>query len=145
MNWNLYLRDFFSVIDRLDSRNFAAAFSESGSFRFANFPPAVGRPGIAAVADSVFDHLLGIEHRVVGFGTSTPSDAIPHLYVEGIVVYHRKDDVKIELPFACAFEFASNSVPGDRPLIERYRSYIDAAPLYAPAEVNGTRAHAVSP
>ncbi|MBC7692551.1 MAG: hypothetical protein H7222_12370 [Methylotenera sp.] len=127
MNWNTYLGEFYDVIDTMNAHSFAERFSESGSFKFANHPPAVGRTAIAQVAQGVFEQLEAIGHQVTNTGLNSDS----HLFVEGMVIYSRKDGKKIELPFACVFEFTAESLKLKRPLIENYRSYVDATPLFS--------------
>lgn len=115
-----FLKDFFSVIDSMQAREFAARFTEDGRFYFANNAPACGHGEIAALAQGVFDQLKGIRHELVDWAVASSGKCL----FEGRVTYLRKDGREIVLPFACAMLRDAEG------RVKEYRSFVDVAPLF---------------
>ncbi|MBC7806099.1 MAG: nuclear transport factor 2 family protein [Akkermansiaceae bacterium] len=114
-----WITEMFAAIDRMDSRGYASYFTEDATWHFANSAPMYGHAEIRDGADRVFALLNGIGHEVRRAWTTADS-----AIVEGVVHYTRKDNTVISLPFASFYELRGEKIAA-------YRSYIDAAPLFA--------------
>ena len=119
-----WIADFFASIDRMDGEAFAAYFSSSGHFRFANHPPLEGRDAIAGGAQGIFGLLSGIRHDIVNHW-----QADGNVLVEGLVHYHRAaDDRHMAYPFFSVFDFTE----GPMSPVQSYRVFIDSHELFLP-------------
>lgn len=116
------LQNFFAAIDRMDADAFAAHFDQStGSFRFANHPPLIGRDAILQGCGGIFSLLTRIQHELIAHWLADDD-----LLVEGVVHYQRADGFELSVPFMSIFEFAVES-PG---LIHSYRVFVDSHELF---------------
>ena len=117
----IWLKNFFSCIDEMNSEAFGRFFADSSQFVFANFPAATGSTEIAGIAQSVFARLKKIEHALL-----SSWEAEDHLFVEGRVKYFLKDsDKTLEVPFFSLFEFENLA----EKKIRSYRVFIDSSEL----------------
>lgn len=112
------LMAMFAAIDAKDALAFSEFLTESAEFRFGSSPTVAGREQIREAVAGFFTTIAALVHEVdliVGEGE--------HLLCEGQVTYTRHDGSTITLPFADSFVMNVNG-------IDRYRIYIDIAPLY---------------
>lgn len=114
-----WIIEMFAAIDRMDAAAFSSYFTENATWHFANSAPMRGHAEIREGANRVFALLNGIGHEVRRTWTAADS-----AIVEGIVHYTRKDNSVISLPFASFYDLRGGKIAA-------YRSYIDAAPLFA--------------
>lgn len=115
-NWSASL---FAVIDAKDTRGFLAFLADNAEFRFANAPPAVGKAAIGAAVDNFFAAIRSSRHDITRSWTQPD-----HYICQGTVTYTRHDGKEVTVPFA--------NILGMRDgLIDDYRIYIDATPLFA--------------
>ena len=112
------VEELFAAIDAKDAQAFSEFLTESAEFRFGSSPIVQGRERIRDAVDGFFASIAALKHDldlVLGDGK--------HLLCEGHVTYTRHDGSRITLPFADSFVVNTDG-------IERYRIYIDIAPLY---------------
>ncbi|MEO5666943.1 MAG: nuclear transport factor 2 family protein [Bdellovibrionota bacterium] len=115
----IFLDRFFGTIDAFKSLEFSEFFAEDAEWVFANASPLIGRAMIASNAQTIFDQLGGIRHRLVNHWVIAQT-----LFTEGEVTYLRKEGKELKLPFFTVSDFNSSG------LIASYRTYIDPSPLY---------------
>ena len=113
------INDLFAAIDARDTPSFMQFLGEDATFQFGSAEPAQGHAAIAAAVDGFFASIAGVSHNI----DKTLSDAST-IVCEGKVTYVRHDGSNVTLPFANVFDVADD-------LIDKYKIYIDIAPLYA--------------
>ncbi len=119
MNHTDWSTSLFASIDAKDTPRFLSFLAENAEFRFANAPPAVGKAAIGAAVDNFFAAIRGSRHDIAR-SWMQPG----HYICQGTVTYTRHDGREVTVPFA--------NVLGMRDgLIDDYRIYIDATPLFA--------------
>lgn len=121
---DLWLKELFASIDRMDAKAYADFFTDDASFQMANQPPAVGKIAISGMAQFVFDQLQALRHDIVKTWVLENE-----ILVEGRVFYHTKDSRQIDFPFFSVFELAREA---NGRLIRAYRAFIDAHELFQP-------------
>ena len=119
---DLWLKELFASIDRMDAKAYANFFTDAASFQMANQPPAVGRLAIAGMAQFVFDRLLALRHEIIKTWVFENE-----ILVEGRVFYRTQDSRQLDFPFFSVFELAREA---NGRLIRAYRAYIDAHELF---------------
>ena len=125
-----YVADLFHAVDALNATAFAERFTEDGTFRFGNNPPAVGRRQIAESVAGFFSMIGGLKHAIVGVWSGTwEGGAVTS--VETTVTYRRKDaTVTDALPVTSTLRMR-----GD--LIADFRVFADISPVFAPESAVG--------
>jgi ketosteroid isomerase-like protein len=120
-----WVLDLFRAVDAMDAATLAKAFTEDGTFRFGNNPPAVGREQIEQNASGFFAMIGGLSHEITGVwsGTWAGGDVKS---VEAEVTYTRQDGTRTQ-PVPCV---STMRLEGDQ--IKDYRIFIDVAPVFAP-------------
>ncbi len=119
MNPSEWTTALFASIDAKDTPRFLTFLADDAEFRFANAPAAVGKAAIAATVDNFFAAIRASRHDIVRSWTQPE-----HFICQGTVTYTRHDGSQLTLPFA--------NILGTRDgLIDDYRIYIDATPLFA--------------
>ena len=113
------LRALFESIDRADAEGFSRFLSEDASFRFGSAPAVAGRAAIVTAVGEFFSTISACRHELAN--TIARGDT---LVCEGTVTYTRHDNSTVTLPFVDIFEISNG-------LIDEYKIYIDAGPLYA--------------
>lgn len=108
----------FAGIDAKDHQLFGTFLTDDAQFRFANFPPIVGKDAIVAFLEGWFQSIAAIKHSNlnVRYGDG-------FALTEGIVTYTRHSGSTLEVPFANVF----NLVDGK---IKDYLIYVDNSTLY---------------
>lgn len=119
---DLWLKELFASIDRMDAKAYADFFTDDASFQMANQPPAVGRLAISGMAQFVFDRLLSLRHDIVKTWILENE-----ILVEGRVFYHTKDSRQLDFPFFSVFELSGEP---NQKQIRSYRAFIDAHELF---------------
>jgi hypothetical protein len=117
-----WLTAMYAAIDALDAKRFASFFAETGSFKFGNGAPAVGRDGVEQYTNGFYTVIAGIRHELVA---AWPADEGRTWLAEGVVTYTRKDASKVSVPFFTVSELDTAG------LLVSYRVYADIAPLFA--------------
>ena len=115
-----WAHSLFRAIDARDAKRFVEFVADDGSFRYANFPPAVGKPAVEAAVAGFFGSIAAIGHRIDDVW-SVPG----HIVCRGTVTYTRLDGREVSMPFCNVLALA-----GER--VTEYRVYVDPAPLTAP-------------
>jgi hypothetical protein len=108
----------FKSIDDMDAARFAEFITPDGTFRFGNNPPAVGRAQITTAVGGFFGALGGLAHTIHGVWS-----ADGRVFVQGEVVYTRKDGTSVTLPFFDLFEM-------DGEAIRTFLVYADVTPIW---------------
>ena len=115
-NWTDAL---FISIDAKDTPRFLTFLTDDAEFIFGNAPPAAGKPAIGAAVAGFFGTIRASRHDVAHTWIQPG-----HVICQGNVTYTRHDGSNITLPFV--------NILGMRDgLIDDYRIYIDATPLFA--------------
>ncbi len=111
----------FNGIDVKDHNLFGTFLTDDAQFRFANFPPIVGKENIVTFLESWFQSIAAIKHSdlVVRSGEG-------FVLTEGTVTYTRHSGSTLSVPFANVF----NMVDGK---IKDYLIYVDNSTLYTEA------------
>lgn len=109
----------FASIDAMDTESFIDFIAEDCTFCFGSSPPVTGRTAIRAAVNDFFSMLTGLRHDL--HRTMAGESGIAY---EGEVTYTRHDGSKIGVPFCNVFEIEERK-------INKYRIYIDLAPLFA--------------
>jgi limonene-1,2-epoxide hydrolase len=108
------LYEAFNAVEAMD------LFAPDGSYRFGNFPPAVGSEQIrAAAASSHLDFIKSAKFNItelLEFGNV--------VVCEMEIEYVKTDDSILKLPCTDVFRFENG-------LIKDMRIYMDATPLFA--------------
>lgn len=117
-------------VDRKSAAEFAAAFVEDGSLRFANKPVIQGRAAIEAAITDFFTSFVALRHQARGAFLTEDT-----LILEAVVTYTRHDGQEVTIPAVTIFHLAG-AQPNDpqRPLADDCRIYVDLTPLYAPGQ-----------
>jgi hypothetical protein len=116
--------DIFKIIDSMNAAAFAHAFTENGTFRFGNQPPVTGRPQIEQHLTGFFAMIGGLRHEITGVWSGRWEGGEVKS-VETAVRYTRKDGTLTEvLPAMSTLRLRGG-------LIEDYRIFVDASPLFA--------------
>ena len=61
-----WIADYFTMVDRLDPEELATWYTEDGSFRFTNQPPAQGKAAIIAALQQFYGLLQSMHHEETG-------------------------------------------------------------------------------
>ena len=117
-----WLPDLFDSIDGRDAARFTGFLTEDARFRFGNQAPVEGRAAIQAAVAGFFDAIAACRHEIHN-AWSLPG----HVVVQGEVHYLRLDGRAVSVPFA-------NVLGLDGARIRDYLIYVDATPLFAPAQ-----------
>jgi hypothetical protein len=111
----------FDSIDAMDTSRFLSFLTDDGDFTFGNMAVATGHAAIRVAVDGFFASIQESRHEILNAWT------VPgHVICRGKVVYTRHDRSQLTLPFANIFGMREK-------LINDYRIYIDATPLFAPS------------
>lgn len=119
MNSTAWTTALFTSIDAKDTPRFLTFLADDAAFQFANAPAAVGKPAISAAVDGFFGMIRASRHDIARTWAQPE-----HVICQGSVTYTRLDGGTITLPFA-------NILGMRNGLIDDYRIYIDATPLFA--------------
>jgi hypothetical protein len=132
-----YVADLFDAVDALDAAAFAERFTEDGTFRFGNAPPAAGRKHIEESVAGFFSAIGGLKHQIVGVWSGAWEGGAV-ISVETTVTYRRKDaTVTDPIPANSTLRMR-----GDR--IADFRVFADISPLFATAGVGAGEAEATA-
>lgn len=116
--------DLFRAIDSMDAPMVAQAFAETGTFRFGNSEPAVGREQVEQSASGFFSMIGGLSHEITGVWSGSWEGGEVKS-VEAEVTYTRKDGTRTQaLPVTSTIR-----MDGDR--IKDFRIFMDVSPLFA--------------
>jgi limonene-1,2-epoxide hydrolase len=114
------VRELLKVFETMDSGNAMKYFSADASYRFGNYPPAVGIDQIRQAATS--SHMSAIKKAI--FDVKEILEFGDVVVCELDISYVRNDDSSVTLPCMDYFRF-------EHGLIKDMRIYMDANPLFA--------------
>lgn len=117
-----WMSGLLACVDAQDTPGFLTYLADDASFRFANYPAAIGREAVGAAVSGFFTSIKGLRHELQR-AWAPPGHAI----CEGIVTYTRHDGSTLTAPFVNVFTMRNG-------LVADYRIYVDASALYAPAQ-----------
>jgi limonene-1,2-epoxide hydrolase len=115
-----WVAHLLASVDARDTARFLGFLTPLARFRFANMPVAHGQAEVRAAVDGFFAAIDSCRHSI-----RLVLESPGHLVCEGEVTYRRHDGGVVTLPFVNVFDMNGE-------LIDDYRIYIDAAPLFAP-------------
>ena len=115
------LAEVFQSFDAQDVGKLAEFMTEDVQLRLGNAPLISGRTAFVEAVRGFLDSVAGVHHEIL------------HVYADGDVAvvefdvhYTRRDGRSVVLPCCNVFRLRDG-------LISEYRSYMDAAPVYAEA------------
>jgi ketosteroid isomerase-like protein len=115
------LAEVFQSFDAQDVGKLAEFMTEDVQLRLGNAPLISGRTAFVDAVRGFLDSVAGVHHEIL------------HVYADGEVAvvefdvhYTRRDGRSVVLPCCNVFRMRDG-------LISEYRSYMDAAPVYAEA------------
>ena len=112
-----WMADYFTMVDRLDPDELVAWYTDDGSFRFANQPPAKGKAAIAAALRQFYGTIRSMHHEKTGSWVDDHSGAW-----EAVAHFETKDGRKVSLPAVSTMRLRDG-------LIYDFRFVMDASPL----------------
>lgn len=112
-----WLGDYFTMVDRLDPDELVTWYTEDGSFRFANQPPAKGTSAIAAALKQFYGLIVSMHHEKTGCWADATSGAW-----EAIAHFETKDGRTLALPAVSTLRLRDG-------LVEEFRFVMDASPI----------------
>lgn len=119
-----WVSHLFASIDAMDADAFVAHFADDAVFRFGNGEPAQGRAAVREALAGFFGAIGGLHHVVTGVWRGEWERG-PVLSVETAVTYTRADGSQTPtLP-------ATSTLRLEDGVIQDYRIFVDAAPLFA--------------
>jgi ketosteroid isomerase-like protein len=113
------LRKVFATFDAKDVSTLAGFMTDDVAFRLGNAEVIRGRPAFVDAVNAFLSSIAGVRHEILT--VYTDDDAA---IVEFDVHYTRHDGGVVTVPCCNVFRLRDG-------LIAEYRSYIDAAPVYA--------------
>lgn len=116
-----WVRTVYDDADRLDAAAYSKHFAPTASFSLANNPPMTGPGEIEAGLKGFFGTIAGMRHTFTHRYTEGQVEVM-----EADVTYTRLDGSTVTVPGAAVIE-------RDGDTIVAMRSYVDIAPLFAPA------------
>ena len=128
------IKDLIALFEKMDVETALTYFTEDGLYRFGNYPPAIGKAAIRqATTASHLDQIKGISFDIKAMWEN--ADAV---ICEMDVNYIRNDNTVLTLPCTDIFRMEGE-------LIREMLVYMDASPLFAPAEQTQTQAPVSTP
>jgi ketosteroid isomerase-like protein len=109
----------FATFDARDVSGLAALVTDDVRLRLGNAAPVRGKPAFVEAVDAFVASVGGFRHEVLNVWSD--GDA---LIAEFDVHYTRLDGGEVTVPCCNVFQLRDG-------LVAEYRSYIDAAPVYA--------------
>ena len=113
------LREVFASFDAQDVPTLAAFMTDDVQLRLGNAPLVQGKGAFIEAVNSFLDSVAGVHHEILRVYTDGEVAV-----VEFDVHYTRHDGRSVVLPCCNVFRMRDG-------LISEYRSYMDAAPVYA--------------
>jgi len=109
----------FAAADQLNLDEWIVYFTKEAQFRFGNTAPVAGHDKIRQVMAQFFSTIQTMHHEFVGM---YEQDNV--VIAEAEVTFTRLDNKVVQIPAVTVFR-----MQGD--LVEDFRLYMDAAPIYA--------------
>ncbi len=116
-----WIADYFTMVDRLNPEELVTWYTEDGSFRFANQPPAQGKNAMIAALKQFYSLVKSMHHEKTGCWTDDHSGAW-----EAIAHFETNDGRKVSLPAVSTLRVRDG-------LICEFRFVMDASPITQPA------------
>lgn len=114
-----WIRDYFAEVDRRDADGLLRWYAESASFRFANQPPAQGKPAIRELLSGFYATIATMQHAPLGIWADEDSGVF-----EAEVRFGMPDGRELRLPAVSVLRVRDRRV-------HDFRFVMDASPLQA--------------
>ena len=112
-----WIADYFAMADRLDPDELVTWYAEGAIFRFANQPPANGKPAIVSALKQFYDLIVSMRHQKTGCWIDASSGAW-----EAIARFQTRDGRDVALPAVSTLRLRDG-------LIGEFHVLMDATPL----------------
>lgn len=112
-----WITDYFAMVDTLDPDELVRWYTDDGAFRFANQPPADGKPAIVAALKQFYGLITSMRHEKTGCW----SDADGGVF-EAIAHFETKDGRKVAIPAVSTLRMKDGK-------IHRFLFVMDATPV----------------
>ncbi len=112
-----WIRGYFAMVDTMDPDELVRWYTEDGSFRFANQPPAQGKAAIKEALTQFYGLITSMRHEHTGDWSDADSGAW-----EAIAHFETKDGRKLALPAVSTLRLRDG-------LIHEFRFAMDATPI----------------
>ena len=112
-----WITDYFAMVDTLDTDELVRWYADDGEFRFANQPPAKGKPAIVAALKQFYGLITSMRHE----GTGCWADADSGVF-EAMAHFGTKDGRAVAIPAVSTLRMKDG-------LIHRFLFVMDAAPV----------------
>lgn len=116
-----WIADYFAMVDTLDVDEFVTWYADDASFRFANSPPAVGKPAIQAALRQFYGLIRSMRHEKTGAWADATSGAW-----EATAHFETRDGRTFALPAVSTLRVRDG-------LVREFRFVMDASPITQPA------------
>ena len=114
-----FVRRIFAAFDSKDVSGLAAFMTDDVRLQLGNAEPLQGKPAFVAAVNGFHSSVAGTRHEVLDVWSDGPA-----VVIELKVHYTRLDGGVVTLPCCNVFRLRDA-------LVEDYRSYMDATPIYA--------------
>jgi SnoaL-like domain len=116
-----YIRAYFREVDTMRPDSLAEWYAQTGSFRFANSDPVVGRAAIVETLNAFYATVSSMHHQELGLWVDTDSGVF-----EAEVTFKTNDGRTVRIP-------AVSILRVENGLVKDFRFVMDARPLALPA------------
>lgn len=112
-----WMTAYFAMVDTRDLDEFLSWYHDDASFRFANQPPARGKPAIREVLEQFYGSITAMRHERTGSWADADSGAF-----EAIAHFVTVDGRHADLPAVSTLRVRDG-------LVHEFRFVMDAAPI----------------
>jgi ketosteroid isomerase-like protein len=112
-----WITEYFAMVDTLDTDELVRWYAEDGEFRFANMPPARGKPAIVAALKQFYGLITSMHHEKTGCWADAGSGVL-----EATAHFVTKDGRHVDIPAVSTMRMKDG-------LIHRFLFVMDAAPV----------------
>lgn len=117
-----WITDYFAMVDTLDTDELVRWYADDGEFRFANQPPAQGKPAIVAALKQFYGLITSMHHEKTGCWADSDSGVF-----EATAHFGTKDGRSVAIPAVSTLRMKDG-------LIHRFLFVMDAAPVMQAAK-----------
>ena len=115
-----WMVEYFAMVDTRDLDEFLSWYADDAAFRFANQPPAKGKPAIRTVLEQFYGLITSMRHERTGSWADADSGAF-----EAIAHFVTVDGVHADLPAVSTLRVRDG-------LVREFRFVMDATPIMPP-------------
>jgi len=112
-----WITDYFAMVDTLDPGELVDWYTDDGSFRFANQPPAEGKAAIVAALEQFYGLINAMRHEKTGCWADADSGVF-----EAMARFETKDGRSIAIPAVSTLRMKGGK-------IHRFLFVVYAAPV----------------